>query len=384
MKKYVIGFSLMITIILATLGVMYGIDMYRIKNNKPTVFSNWGHKYIEPQNYESKVDFNGGVVIGNGFVKNISKIDNFIENTSAYSKNRKADAVTIFSATIEGDYIVKTLKYKDNDEFELKIDTSLDRFGSKEITTKTYSGKVYDIKKTEENGMCIVKLVPRELIEFTEIPEEVIICSYRVEDAKKDENSFIGTVLEETTTYMIVEPNEDEAERKISDKFVINYGVDHYDYLYGIGSKVLIRYTGNSFIETYPVPITTDNISVDGYEDFKLIVKNSEEPEKRKILNNLEINKYSSNYDLYYYGLDEVNVEVDNEIISLEEALKAGKLTIAGIIKKANKDNVKSNMYKDGGSMIYWYDDYTIIKMHTISGNRDVYIGSKDMTMNKI
>ena len=41
-------------------------------------------------------------------------------------------------------------------------------------------------------------------------------------------------------------------------------------------------------------------------------------------------------------------------------------------------------MYKDGGSMIYWYDDYTIIKMHTISGNRDVYIGSKDMTMNKI
>lgn len=384
MKKYVIGFSLMITIILATLGVMYGIDMHRIKNNKPTVFSNWGHKYIEPQNYESKVDFNGGVVIGNGFVKNISKIDNFIENTSAYSKNRKADAVTIFSATIEGDYIVKTLKYKDNDEFELKIDTSLDRFGSKEITTKTYSGKVYDIKKTEENGMCSVKLVPRELIEFTEIPEEVIICSYRVEDAKKDENSFVGTVLEETTTYMIVEPNEDEAERKISDKFVINYGVDHYDYLYGIGSKVLIRYTGNSFIETYPVPITTDNISVDGYDDFKLIVKNSEEPEKRKILNNLEINKYSSNYDLYYYGLDEVNVEVDNEIISLEEALKAGKLTISGIIKKANKDNVKSNMYKDGGSMIYWYDDYTIIKMHTISGNRDVYIGSKDMTMNKI
>ena len=384
MKKYVIGFSLMITIILATLGVMYGIDMHRIKNNKPTVFSNWGHKYIEPQNYESKVDFNGGVVIGNGFVKNISKIDNFIENTSAYSKNRKADAVTIFSATIEGDYIVKTLKYKDNDEFELKIDTSLDRFGSKEITTKTYSGKVYDIKKTEENGMCSVKLVPRELIEFTEIPEEVIICSYRVEDAKKDENSFVGTVLEETTTYMIVEPNEDEAERKISDKFVINYGVDHYDYLYGIGSKVLIRYTGNSFIETYPVPITTDNISVDGYDDFKLIVKNSEEPEKRKILNNLEINKYSSNYDLYYYGLDEVNVEVDNEIISLEEALKAGKLTISGIIKKANKDNVKSNMYRDGGSMIYWYDDYTIIKMHTISGNRDVYIGSKDMTMNKI
>ena len=64
-------------------------------------------------------------------------------------------------------------KYNDNGEYELKVDTSFDRYGSKEITTKTYSGKVYDIKKTEENGMCIVKLAPRELIEFTEIPEEV-------------------------------------------------------------------------------------------------------------------------------------------------------------------------------------------------------------------
>lgn len=384
MKKYVIGFCLMITIILATLGIMYGIDMNRMKSNKPTVFSNWGHKYTENEFNQPNINFNGGVVIGNGFVKNISKLDDFIENTSIYSNNRHSDSVTIFCATIEGDYIVKTLKYNDNGEYELKVDTSFDRYGSKEITTTTYSGKVYDIKKTEENGICIVKLAPRELIEFTEIPEEVIICSYRVEDVKEDENSFIGTVLKETTTYMIVEPNEDEAERKISDKFVINYGVDHYDYLYGIGSKVLIRYTGNSFIETYPVPITTDNISVDGYDDFKMIVKNSEEPEKRKILNNIELYKYNSNYNLYYYGLDEVNVEVDNEIISLEEALKAGKLTISGIIKKANEDNVKSNMYKDGGSMIYWYDDYTIIKMHTISGNRDVYIGSKDMTMNKI
>lgn len=115
-----------------------------------------------------------------------------------------------------------------------------------------------------------------------------------------------------------------------------------------------------------------------------MIVKNSEKTEKRKILNNIELYKNNSNYDLYYYGLDEVNVEVDNEIISLEEALKAGKLTIDGIIAKANKDNVKSDIYKDGGSMIYWYDDYTIIKCHFTNGNRDVYIGSKDMTMNKI
>ena len=74
-------------------------------------------------------------------------------------------------------------------------------------------------------------------------------------------NSFVGTVIEETTTYMIVEPNEDEAERKSSDRIVINYGTDHIDYLYGIGRKVIINYTGY-IMETYPAQINTDNIEI--------------------------------------------------------------------------------------------------------------------------
>jgi len=74
-------------------------------------------------------------------------------------------------------------------------------------------------------------------------------------------NSFVGTVIEETTRYMIVEPNEDEVERKSSDRIVINYGTDHVDYLYGIGRKVIINYTGY-IMETYPAQINTDNIQI--------------------------------------------------------------------------------------------------------------------------
>ena len=74
-------------------------------------------------------------------------------------------------------------------------------------------------------------------------------------------NSFVGTVIEETTRYMIVEPNEDEVERKSSDRIVINYGIDHIDYLYGIGRKVIINYTGY-IMETYPAQINTDNIEI--------------------------------------------------------------------------------------------------------------------------
>lgn len=31
--------------------------------------------------------------------------------------------------------------------------------------------------------------------------------------------------------------------------------------------------------------------------------------------------------------------------------------------------------------MIYQYEDFTIIKVHNLEGNRDVYIGAKDMQL---
>lgn len=200
-------------------------------------------------------------------------------------------------------------------------------------------------------------------------------------------NSFVGTVIEETTTYMIVEPNEDEVERKSSDRIVINYGTDHIDYLYGIGRKVIINYTGY-IMETYPAQINTDNISVFGYEDFEISVKKAERVKKAKVLNDMDIHKNNSDVDLYYYGLEEVNVKVDNKTMSLEEALRSGKLTIDGLLIKANKDvssgTIKSETYKDGGTTEWYYKDYTIIKCHSLDGNRDVYIGIPEMRLKDI
>lgn len=187
-------------------------------------------------------------------------------------------------------------------------------------------------------------------------------------------NSFIGTVLEETPTYMIVEPNEDTAERKSSDKIRINYGTDHLDYLYGVGRKVIVNYTG--FIkETYPAQIDTDNIDIDGYDDFDLMVKSTDKLEKKKILSNTELYKNNSKFDLYYVGVSEVNVSVNNKEMSLEDALRNGYLTLDGIIAKMNKETDGNyNMYKDGGTIEYQYEDYTVIKYHTLDGNRDVCI----------
>ena len=195
-------------------------------------------------------------------------------------------------------------------------------------------------------------------------------------------NYFVGTVLEETTTYMIVEPNEDEQERRTADKIQINYGVDHIDFLYGIGRKVIIKYTGY-IKETYPAQIYTNDILINGYEEFELSVKKSENKKKNKILNNQELDKWNSDFDLYYYGLEEVNIFVDNKTMSLEEALRTGKMTIYGILAKANQDvsdgKIKSERFKDGGTAEWYYEDYNIVKKHTLNGDRDVYILRSDL-----
>ncbi len=197
----------------------------------------------------------------------------------------------------------------------------------------------------------------------------------------KNEESFVATVVEETTTYMIVKPAGFEPEGEVFDRIKIDYGTDHLDYLYGIGRKVVIYYNGKiseSSSESFGV-IESDDISTEGFREFELLVKPSETKEKRHILEIDDANSYS----LYYYGVDEVNINVDGDIIPLDEAIKMGKITLWGIISKCNADvaerKIPNISYKGSGTMMYVYAEYTIIRYHTNDGNRDVYIGSPDM-----
>ena len=218
-----------------------------------------------------------------------------------------------------------------------------------------------------------------------------------------ENHSFIGTILEETTEYIIVEPNEDTAERKSSDKIRINLNTLYKDYLYGVGRKVIINYTG-LIKETYPAQITTNDIDVDGYDDFEISVKVADKKESKKILNNSELSKYTGDYALHYVGLEEVSVKVDNKDMTLEKALRDGYLTLEGIIAKCNRevDEVEKNWppegvyksitvpnpyklnYKDGGSVEFHYEDYTIIKCNTLDDHRDMYICDSKTTLNDL
>ena len=99
------------------------------------------------------------------------------------------------------------------------------------------------------------------------------------------------------------------------------------------------------------------------------------------ILDKSETKKY--NYTIYAYD-GSVNIRIGGKEYSLREALLENRITMEEIIQKANKDLPNAASYDDGGSKEYHYENYTIIKCNTLNGNRDVYIGTKDMTLNDV
>ena len=182
-------------------------------------------------------------------------------------------------------------------------------------------------------------------------------------DNGKKEQYFFGKVIESNTNYIIVEPNEDEEIRKSSDEIDIGLRESN-DTLYEVGTNVKITYEG---------PIM---------ESYYIIVEPNEDEEK-----GIDYNVYAFEGHIAI-NLNTDSSELTENSISLRDALLQNKITINEIIEKANKDLnenlITGDMYKDGGSMIYQYSSYTIIKCHTLNGNRDVYIGAKDMTINDL
>ena len=199
--------------------------------------------------------------------------------------------------------------------------------------------------------------------------------------------SFFGKVIESTANCIIVEPNEDEGERKIADKISISLGKNN-DALYEIGTNVKITYHDN-IMESYPAQIKATKVEIKSADNLEILFKERQKTDsynkKYAILDKTESDKYD--YNIYAYN-GSVNIRIDNKEYSLKQVLTENKITMNEIIEKANQDErngkIKVEMYKDGGSILYKYDNYAIIKFHTLEGNRDVYIGSKDMNINDL
>jgi hypothetical protein len=206
------------------------------------------------------------------------------------------------------------------------------------------------------------------------------------ENLDEKEYSFFGKVIESNEKRIIVEPNENEEIRKSGDKVYVGLG-EYADALYMVGTNVKITYKG-TVMTTYPLQVNTTNIEIKSADNFEIVFSNKKPTDSYKvytILSKTETDKY----DYTIYGYDGiVNINIDGKDYLLKDALLQNKITMDEIIAKANKDlkdkKITGDMYADGGSMIYKYENYTIIKCHTLDGNRDVYIGNTEMAIDDV
>ena len=150
-----------------------------------------------------------------------------------------------------------------------------------------------------------------------------------------------------------------------------------------IGERIKITYDGD-VMDTYPAQINAIKYEKKSAENFEILFYDKHPMESYKTYTILDKSE-TEKYDYTIYGYDgSVNIRIDGKDYSLKEALLENKITMEEIIAKANKDFPDAVSYDDGGSIEYHYDNYTIIKCHTLDGNRDVYIGTKDLKLNDV
>lgn len=110
------------------------------------------------------------------------------------------------------------------------------------------------------------------------------------------------------------------------------------------------------------------------------LVKLDEEFERIQTSTSCEDTKFYyaiDNKSIYTYCLDSIQVNTQEGYIELKDMFKDGSITIESLTEKME---LKSD-FKDGGSVLYTNDanDLALLKCNTLEGNKDIYIGPKDM-----
>lgn len=405
MKKSITMILSIIVVISIMVGVAYLVDKKRMDNNEPVVFSTWGYDYAPPVKHENITHeipevSNENKTVSIPLKENedlfVDLLDGWQYEISEEESDRYEYAINFFRS----DKSDKMTLYAYNDRFgvcgtglEVK-DITLDDGNTVSVGFYDGSQKWSYITFGNDIVMQNEGLSLEESNEALSMIKTIKFVRKLPGNIAVMQRSFIGTIIEEEPTYLIVEPKDGELEKEQSNtKKILIPNEEYRDYIYGVGRKVIITY--DAFIQDDNNTIIGADIDVDGYDDFEIEVVESAKIEKRKILNNKDLDKLNTNYDLWYYGLEEVNVKVNNKEMTLVNALKEGYLTMSGMLVKANKDiNARINGEKysypyevrleDGGSVEFHYENFVIIKCNTLAGNNGMYICKAGTSINDL
>lgn len=399
MKKKICIVILIICLLGIILFGMYLIDRNRMKNNQPVIFSNWGYSYVPPIDLP-KEELDNAIL---NFIVERGDNEKHRENAKTFASMRvyltnekeKDKYYNIYAWVLEERYYLENKEIKQDRGSSIPYKFIVENIDGKFTVTDLIiprDGSYYadDMKSIFPNSVRedMERIYTDGTIEELNSDIQSQVEEYFNMNNEQSEEGyfFYGKVVESTASYIIVEPNENEEERKSADKISIGLG-ENNDALYTIGTNVKITYDG-TILESYPAQVKATKIEIKSAENFEILFYDRHPMESYKIYTILDKSE-TDKYDYTIYGYDgSVNIRIDGEDFSLKEALIENKITMEEIIAKANQDEkdgkIKAEMYKDGGSMEYHYENYTIIKYHTLDGNRDVYIGTKDLKLNDI
>ena len=150
---------------------------------------------------------------------------------------------------------------------------------------------------------------------------------------------------------------------------------------------VLVITVGLAYYLNNNITNNEKNNIVNTSKDISFEIKFTKRGDKQlnKIIDRSEMEQYD--YDIYTYNGD-VSIVIGEETYSFEDALRSNRITIDKIIEKVEEDVSNGiaykDMYQDGGSLIYKYDTFRIIKCKNLNGNRNFYIGDSQMLLDDI
>ncbi len=426
MKKIFAAFGIIALIAIFVFGSLFIVDKHRMDNNLPVVFSTWGYDYTPPVNHENiteKIPNISGeeLTVTIPLKENLDLFIDLLDGWTFESLNDEPEryeyVIAFYSPS--GEKKMSLRAYKDmfgvcGTELEVK-NITLDIGNT--ATVGYYDGSErWTFVNFGDNVVMHSEsyLTPEEANEALSMIKTIKFARVLPGNIAVTERTFVATILEEENDYLIVKPDEKSIEAQITDRIKVLLGISgDRDYIYGEGRKIIVKYNPIIQASAKNDVITVEDIILNGYLDYELSVVESEENKARKILNNKELCELNTDFDLYYYGLEEVNVKVDNKEMTLEQALRSGYITLEGMMKKARRDAedtqekqkelepkqdgtvvTEVQIYRDGGTIELSYDDggstvwvntkYTIIKCRRLDGNRDMYICKSGTTLNDL
>lgn len=126
-------------------------------------------------------------------------------------------------------------------------------------------------------------------------------------------------------------------------------------------------------------------LSIVGYKEYMNNKKDNQVTETKTKPDLIQILALSANTKMYIYkDQNDITIKLNNKEVQLSKALKEKDLSYEGLLSKMEFDNA----WNDGGSKTYKSTDlfnkeFYLIECHSISGNSNIYIGEKSLTLDR-